>query len=188
MKRPWCVRLGSNMYPQLYYNKHWHLILCLCLIVRIVRQSNFLWFCHILFDGLRKEESIFCLVLPLATLIKCHFLPAVLIPIAPPSMPSSSSFCNGNFCAPYFVQFTREREKISEEKMMIHVEQNSDHWDSRRSRESHYMFFLVPLLVTEYQLWVYWSKKLLGKSEDFWISRSKTAVGRSFWGKVRTFV
>ena len=82
MKRPWCVRLGSNMCPQLYYNKHWHSILCLCLIVRIVRQSNFLWFCHILFDGLRKEESIFCLVLPLATLIKCHFLPAVLIPIA----------------------------------------------------------------------------------------------------------
>ena len=111
MKRPWCVRLGSNMCPQLYYNKHWHSILCLCLIVRIVRQSNFLWFCHILFDGLRKEESIFCLVLPLATLIKCHFLPAVLIPIAPPSIPSSSSFCNGNFCAPYFVQFTRERER-----------------------------------------------------------------------------
>lgn len=111
MKRPWCVRLGSNMCPQLYYTKHWHSILCLCLIVRIVRQSNFLWFCHILFDGLRKEESIFCLVLPLATLIKCHFLPAVLIPIAPPSMPSSSSFCNGNFCAPYFVQFTRERER-----------------------------------------------------------------------------
>ena len=95
---PFCTALAFNL-------------VCLCLmVVRHVSQI-FLWFCHIVFDGLRKEESIFCLVLPLATLIKCHFLPAVLIPIAPPSMPSSSSFCNGNFCAPYFVQFTRERER-----------------------------------------------------------------------------
>ena len=64
---PFCTALPFNL-------------VCLCLmVVRHVSQI-FLWFCHIVFDGLRKEESIFCLVLPPATLIKCHFLPAVLIP------------------------------------------------------------------------------------------------------------
>ena len=103
---PFCTALAFNL-------------VCLCLmVVRHVSQI-FLWFCHIVFDGLRKEESIFCLVLPPRYSHQVSFFACCTdTPIAPPlpSMPSSSSFCNGNFCAaPYFVQF-HEREKNQRRK------------------------------------------------------------------------
>ena len=108
---PFCTALAFNL-------------VCLCLmVVRHVSQI-FLWFCHIVFDGLRKEESIFCLVLPPATLIKCHFLPAVLIP------PLHHHCCHQCHHHHHFVTviFAQHRTLFSFTRERRIREENDDSW------------------------------------------------------------